>query len=110
MEGAVPREWRQARILPIPKVGKDKQRLASYRPIVLTSHIGKLEERMVLAKLTYLMERERMVPAEHVGFRARRSVEDNISRLVQQVQGGWNITKSHRKQIPDAPAPQNMFS
>ena len=29
-EGAVPREWRQARIIPIPKAAKDKQLLGSY--------------------------------------------------------------------------------
>ena len=51
MEGAVPCEWRQAPIIPNPKAGKDKQRVASYRPIALTSHHSKLVERMVLARL-----------------------------------------------------------
>ena len=108
MEGVVPREWRQARIIPIPKAGKDKQRVASYRPIALTSHLSKLVERMVLARLTHLMERRRMVPAEQVGFRAGRSVEDNIGRLIQQVQDGWNIPKSRRKQAPDGSSAQKF--
>ena len=47
-----------------------------------------------------------MVRAEQVGFRAGRSVEDNIGRLVQQVKDGWNIPKSRRKQIPDGSSAQ----
>ena len=64
---------------------------------------------MVLARLTHLMERERMVPAEQVGFRAGRSVEDNIGRIVQQVQDGWNILKSRRKQVPDGSSVQKYL-
>ena len=101
MEGTVPREWRRARIVPIPKTGKDKQRVASYRPIALTSHLSKLVERLILARLTHITERARMVPAEQVGFRAGRSVEDNIGRLVQQVQDGWNRPKSRSRVTAD---------
>ncbi|KAF0308183.1 LINE-1 reverse transcriptase [Amphibalanus amphitrite] len=35
--GEVPREWRAATIVPIPKANKDKKLLANYRPIALTS-------------------------------------------------------------------------
>ena len=95
---------------PIPKAGKGKQRVATYRPIALTSHISKLAVRIVLARLTHLMEHERMVPAEQVGFTAGWSVKDNIGRLAQQVQDGWNIPKFHRKQVPDGSSVKNMAS
>ena len=71
--------------------------MASYRPIALTSHVSKLAERLILARLSLLAEQRHLIPPEQVGFRAGRSVEDNIGRLVQQVQDGWNLPKSRRK-------------
>ncbi|KAF0307979.1 putative RNA-directed DNA polymerase from transposon BS [Amphibalanus amphitrite] len=106
MEGAVPREWRRARIVPIPKAGKDRRDVGSYRPIALTSHLSKLVERLVLGRLRHIVERDRLVPAEQVGFRAGRSVEDSIGRLVQQVQDGWNLPKSRSKRVADGTTAQ----
>ena len=87
---AVPSIWRRANIIPIPKAGKDPQQVASYRPISLTSHVAKLAERMVGARLTHLLERDNTIPAEQVGFRRGRSAEENLGRLIQEVQDGWN--------------------
>ena len=106
LEGTVPTEWRRARIVPIPKAGKDKQLVDSYRPIALTSHLSKLTERLILARLWHLIEREHMVPDEQVGFRAGRSVENNIGRLIQMVQDGWNLPKSRRKNPPEGSCAQ----
>ena len=65
----VPSIWRRAVIIPIPKVGKDPQDVSSYRPISLTSHIAKLLERMVAARVTHLLDLNNTIPAEQVGFR-----------------------------------------
>ena len=75
---AVPSIWRRANIIPIPKAGKDPQEVSSYRPISLTSHVAKLAERMVGARLTHLLERDSIIPAEQVGFRRGRSAEENL--------------------------------
>ena len=53
-QAAVPRVCRTATVFPIPKSGKDKRKVDSYRPIALTSHVGKLVERLILSRLTYL--------------------------------------------------------
>ena len=82
----VPSIWRRAVIILIPNAGKDPQDVSSYRPISLTSHVAKLMERMVAASLTYLLDRDDVIPAEQVGFRRERSAEDNLGRLVQEVQ------------------------
>ena len=76
-------------MIPIPKAGKDKRLLGSYRPIALTSNLSKLLECMILVRLTYFAESRGLLPPEQTGFRAGRSVEDNIGRLVQEVQDGW---------------------
>ena len=91
--GQVPSAWRRASIVPIPKAGKDPKLTSSHRPIALTSHLAKLAERLVAARLTYIAERDGLVPAEQVGFRRGRSAEENLARLVQRVQDGWNKPK-----------------
>ena len=52
-------------IIPIPKVGKDPQD-SSCCPISLTSHVVKLMEQMVAARLTH--DRDNTIPAEQVGL------------------------------------------
>ncbi|KAF0301519.1 putative RNA-directed DNA polymerase from transposon BS [Amphibalanus amphitrite] len=44
--------------------------------------------------------------SKQVGFRAGRSVEDSIGRLVQQVQDGWNRPKSRRADPPEGTTAQ----
>ena len=92
-KGEVPSCWRRATVIPIPKTGKDKRKIPSYRPIALTSHVSKLAERMVLARLNHIVAEKRLIPPEQVGFREGRAVEDNIARLTQLVQDGWNLPK-----------------
>ena len=94
LTGEVPRQWRAAKVVPIPKTGKDKKLVSSYRPIALTSHLGKLAERLIKARLCFLAESRGLIPPEQVGFRPGRSVEDNIGRLVQEVQDGWQRPKA----------------
>lgn len=55
-KGKIPSAWKQAVIVPILKPGKDPSDPASYRPIALTSQLGKTIERMVTQRLTHYME------------------------------------------------------
>ena len=47
--GTLPQTWREATMIPILKKGKDPKQAASYRPISLTSCVGKTMERVVNA-------------------------------------------------------------
>ena len=107
-EGSVPQEWRRATIVPIPKAGKDKRLVGSYRPIALTSHLSKLMERLVLSRLSYAAALRDLIPAEQVGFREGRAVEDSIGRLIQQVQDGWQLPKSRSKRAADGATAQKF--
>ena len=60
--GRVIRECRQAVIVPIPKAGKDSKKISGYRPISITSHITKIAERVVAARLTHLTEEFHLIP------------------------------------------------
>ena len=106
LEGVVPQEWRRATICPIPKAGKDKRKIASYRPIALTSHLSKLAERLILSRLNHTAAERNLIPPEQVGFREGRSVEDSLGRLVQQVQDGWQRPRSRKKSPADGETAQ----
>lgn len=68
LDGAVPSEWRAATVVPIPKASKDKRLLSSYRPIALTSCVGKLAERLLLARLEFLAEDRKLIPSSKWGL------------------------------------------
>ena len=55
LRGEVPSEWRRATIVPIPKAVTNKSKVSSYRPITLISHLTKLIERLVLARLNHIV-------------------------------------------------------
>ena len=55
-EGQLPRKWKLATITPILKKGKKANDPKSYRPISLTSCIGKLCERILNSRLYWWLE------------------------------------------------------
>ena len=50
----VPYQWKQGLIKPMFKAGKPRNELKSFRPITLTSVVGKLAERLVYDRLIRL--------------------------------------------------------
>ena len=108
--GEIPRESRVATAVPLPKTSKDKRQLTSYWAIALTSCVSKLAERLVLARLEFVAESRGLVPAEQVGFRAKRSAEYSIGRLIQDVHDGWQRPKrDSRKDQPDGSTAQKYL-
>ena len=55
--GEIPNMWRTATIKTLLKDGKDAKDTTSYRPISLTSCLGKLLEKIIANRLTYVMEK-----------------------------------------------------
>ena len=53
-----PQEWRNSTIIPIAKKDKDQSLVASFRPISLTSCLGKLLERIINKRLHTFLESE----------------------------------------------------
>ena len=84
-EGVCPQAWRDAIIIPLLKAGKPAGELASYRPIALTSCLGKVMERLVSNRLQHLAEVNGWFCQEQAGFRPQRSTEDQILRLTQSI-------------------------
>ena len=92
----IPQAWRVADIRPIPKAGKDQQRLDSYRPVSLTSTVGKVMERLVTNRLRFLTETNHTLQDSQAGFRFGRSTEDQLLRLSQSISDGFQSKPMQR--------------
>jgi hypothetical protein len=92
----VPTEWRRATIIPILKPHKPPEKPGSYRPISLTSCVGKLMERLVQERTMHLLESSHVLDNNQAGFRGLRSTEDQAVRISQAVSDGFNAKKMKR--------------
>ena len=68
-------KWRTAIIKPLLKDGKDPKVTSSYRPISLTLCLGKLLEKIVAGRMTYLMESRGLLADSQAGFRQNRCIQ-----------------------------------
>ena len=80
-EGVIPDGWKHAIVTPIPKHGKSRKEIGNYRPISLTSHIGKIYERILKRRLNHFCESKGVIPVCQAGFRTGRGVSDHLVRL-----------------------------
>lgn len=80
--GTIPRQWKEARICPVPKKG-DLTEIANYRPITLTEILRKVYERVLLEqKLRRSIE---PLDVAQGGFRARRGTIDQVAALHEAI-------------------------
>ena len=89
--GMTPQQWRSAIIIPLLKQGKPASDLASFRPISLTSCIGKLLERIIADRLSHIAESLNLLDPQQAGFRKGRSCEDQIIRITQAIEDGFQM-------------------
>ena len=87
--GHIPKPWKLATINPILKKGKSADLPGSYRPISLTSCVGKLAERMVNSRLYWWLESSGLINMNQAGFRAKSRTEDQLFRLTQRILDGF---------------------
>ena len=83
------RIWRVATIIPLLKAGKSPSEVASLPPISLTSCVVKLLERIKADRLYYIAETNNMFSRFQADFRKGRSCEDQITRIVQAIEDGF---------------------
>lgn len=74
--GEIPAAWKHSVIVPILKSGKVASDPSSYRPIALTSQLGKTMEKMVTERLMYYIESRDIFSSYQSGFRKGRNTMD----------------------------------
>ena len=92
--GNVPKSWKEATIILIPKPGKDKSNPNNYRSIALTSCICKTLERMINERLVCYLEKNNIITEFQSGFRHQRSTNDHLVRLETFIREAF-IKKEH---------------
>ena len=91
--GDIPYEWRTANIIPILKKHKPPTDPKSYRPISLTSNLGKLAEKMINNRLYWWLEHTRTLSNSQAGFRKASRTEDHLFRFMQDTVEGFEDGK-----------------
>ena len=84
-ESEIPRAWKIALIIPIPKIGKDNTRAESYRPISLLPCLEKVMERMISERLYWYLERTDKFAFTQGGFRRKLNAVDQVARLEKMI-------------------------
>lgn len=84
----VPRQWRQIKIVPIPKAGKESDQ--AVRPISLISCLCKIFHSILNKRLEWYFEKQMIFSDNVVGFRKSKSCYDNLTRLVSKIQIGFS--------------------
>ena len=83
-KGLVPEIWKEAHVIPIFKKRKDKTIPGNYHQISLLSCVGKLIERLINCRPTWLLEsREVLIPTQ-TGYCQHRNTEDQLAHLTKR--------------------------
>lgn len=78
----VPRLWKRARMVLVPKKGKPTDTPSAYQPMYLLDEVGKLSERVVVSRVERALSRDGCGLYDcQYGFRGGRSTIDAIDRV-----------------------------
>ena len=89
--GYHPRAWRRAVAIALRKPGKpDYSNPRAYRLITLLECLGKVLEKVVARRLTFLAGKHDLVPSNQFGGRSHSSTSDALISFVNDVHAAWN--------------------
>lgn len=92
--GYVPSSWKTVKIVVLQKPGKaDYTKPKAYRPISLIPTISKGLEAVIAARLSYIVERYKLLPENHFGARPKRSAEQALNLVIEKVYQAWRKHK-----------------
>lgn len=89
-----PEPWQYAKVIPIPKPGKDLTRAMNYRPISLLSTFSKLFEKLILSRLKTHVDRNNIIPNVQFGFRSGHSTNHQLLRVKKHITEHLTLGKS----------------
>ena len=93
----IPKIWRRALVVAIPKPGKPVGDPKSYRPISLRCVPYKILERLIYARVEPLIDS--LLPKKQAGFRSGKSTVDQVVLLTQNIEDSFEAKKEGRCRI-----------
>lgn len=92
--GAYIDEWKEFTTVVLRKPGKPNyEEPKAYRPIALLCTLAKVLTAIVAEDITYLVEKEQLLPTNHYGGRPGRMTTDAVHALVDKVKSAWRRGK-----------------
>lgn len=88
-----PHDWKHAQVTMIPKPGKPKRDLKSYRPISLLPTLSKLLEKIIAYRLKNVLEDWDVLPYFQFGFREGHSTVHQMARFSEFVNNNFENYK-----------------
>ena len=79
----VPKAWKQALVVMIPKPQKNHSKKSNHRPISLLTTLSKLLERIILTRIQKWLDESELLANIQSGFRSGRQTKDHILRIIQ---------------------------
>ncbi|VVC31114.1 Reverse transcriptase domain [Cinara cedri] len=89
-----PIQWKVSLIILIPKPGKPPDTPSSYRPISLLHFFVKLCEKMILKRISNIINDKKIIPCTQFGFQDKHSTIHQVHRLIDSIAYSLE-TKSH---------------
>ena len=80
-----PEAWKKAKIIVLPKPGKDPYLVASYRPISLLPILSKILERLILEVMQDDLEKLMVIPQHQFGFRRQHGTIEQVHKIVNEI-------------------------
>ena len=87
----IPKVWRRALVVAIPKPNKPVEDPKSYRPISLLCVPYKILERLIYARIEPIVDS--LLPSEQAGFRHGKSTVDQVVLLTQNIENSFEAKK-----------------
>ena len=82
--GYVPKSWKLANIVPIRKPGRVPHTCKAYRPIALTSCLGKIMERVLTARITVHVHSYFPLHFTQAGFRPNHNTMELLHAVTEE--------------------------
>ena len=78
--------WNDAEVIFLKKDGKDSYAVpGAYRPISITSYIGKLLEKILAERITNFLDSQGILDPDQEGFTAKRNTNRYLNRLILEI-------------------------
>lgn len=79
----LPSIWKKAKIIMLPKLGKNPSIPTNYRPISLLPALEKLFEKIIYQRILQITNEKEIIPPEQFGFRAEHSTVQKVLRITE---------------------------
>lgn len=88
--GYYPIKWRHGIIIPVPKKGKPKNKISSYRPIQLLSNLSKLLEKHISDTILNYNEKYNLFPKQQFAYQKGKSTWHPLVSLSHTIANNLN--------------------